>query len=72
MARRKKQWKSIGSQADLDKVAVGTKIRNEKTGQEFVVMKVGDRVNGVLHIEARPIPQDVTTFAYQDGKWGFA
>lgn len=71
MAKRKR-WRDIASSNDLNRVKVGTKIRNGKTGQEFEVVKVLGMVGGTLQIETRPLTAEPTTFAYRDGKWNFA
>jgi hypothetical protein len=67
---KKKKWKTIASQADLDRVKVGTMIKN-KADEQFQVVKVNGIIDGVLQIEARPLSIPMT-FAHRDGKWEFA
>lgn len=68
---KKKKWKAIGSRADLEKVVPGKRVRNNQTGEEFIVVKVNGIVDGVLQIEARPISPSPQSFEYRDGKWEF-
>lgn len=68
---KRKRWRNIASESDLDKVKVGSMIRNSKTGEEFQVMKVNGTTDGVLQVEMRLL-NGTQTFQYQDGKWIFA
>ena len=70
MKRRK--WKTISSTEQLTEVKVGMRIRNNISGEEFEVVKVGDIVDGVLQVEGRRVIHPESTFRYSDEKWGFA